>query len=114
MSLNINKINSLLCLFEKADKVTVDSGPMTEATFVSDCHDEYDDFDVLVEINWESEGLYYECNLTAGALSEAKLDNSSFIIDDQEGNTCKIFLFKLTNLVNLLADKQNKIQEIFA
>ena len=99
--LNVNKINSLLCLFEKASSLMLNGTPPTIFDpIVSDCLDQYDVKDILVEITWDDEGLFYEVCLTAQGLSDSIVKNGIITCKDSKGEDVGICLFKTEKLID--------------
>ena len=100
MSLNINKINSLLCLFEKASSLTVNDGCLISEWEVGDRLEIFDENEILIDINWDSEGLFYECQISAQSLSDSIIKNGIITCKDLGGEDVDICLFKISKLID--------------
>lgn len=100
MSLNIYKINSLLCLFEKAGSLSFNDSPLITHWWTTGCQKSYDETENIVEANFEDDGMLYECNLTAKGLSDSIIKNGIITVKDENGDDCDICLFKLEKLIS--------------
>ena len=77
---------------------------------VSDCLDEYNEKDILVEITWEEEGLFYEVYLTAQGLSDSIIKNGIITCKDSNGEDVDICLFKSSRLID--SDEESKLVKV--
>ncbi len=104
----MNKIQSILGLFDKAQVVTVDDSPYLHSVSVAEINGQPDNEVVLA--TWHDEDYEYCVKFTEEGLSKAKLLPSGILtLPDHEGNECNVAFYSLQNdLANVC---QNDLEE---
>ena len=104
----MNKIQSILSLFDKAQVVTVDDSPYLHSVSVAEINGQPDN--EVVCASWRDEEYEYCVKFTEEGLSQATLLPSGILtLPDHEGSKCHVAFYSLQN--DLAGVCQNDLEE---